>query len=79
MEFKWGDIMYVDLDIPINEKLPERVKESMRILERAYVENDVGTYMLNLDSVEVDLRECLRAKILSPDEFKVMYSKFGWG
>lgn len=51
----------------------------MRILERAYIENDVGTYMLNMDSVEVDLRECLRAKILTPDEFKEMYSKFGWG
>lgn len=71
--------MYVDLDVPINEKLPERVKESMRILEKAYIENDVGTYMLNMDSVEVDLRECLRAKILDPAEFKEMYSKFGWG
>lgn len=71
--------MYVDLSIPICDNVPERTKETMHILEEAYLNGDVGTYMLHMDEVEVDLREYLRAKILSPEEFRQMYSRFEWG
>ena len=71
--------MYDDLTIPVDESLPERIKEEIRVLEEAYIANDVVTYMLNMDSVEVDLRAALAAKRISPDVFHRMYSKFGWG
>ena len=71
--------MYVDLDVPIDESLPEMLKEDMKVLEKAYKENDVGTYYLNMDAVEVGLRACLVSKRISPDVFHKMYRKFGWG
>lgn len=54
-------------------------EEEIRVLEEAYIVNDVVAYMLNMDAVEVDLRAALAAKCISQDVFHKMYSKFGWG
>lgn len=70
--------MYIDFDIPVNKKLPQKVLEEIAILEDAYRKDDVGTYMLHEDSVEVDLRECYRCGILDAEEFKAMYRRFGF-
>lgn len=70
--------MYVDYDIPVNKKLPQRVLDEISVLDKAYKEDDVGTYMLHEDSVEVDLRECYRCGILDSEEFKQMYRRFGF-
>ena len=71
--------MYDDLSVPIDESLPERIKEEIRDLEAAYLAGDELAYSLGEDAVEVDLRAALAAKCISPEVFHKMHRKFGWG
>lgn len=70
--------MYVDYSIPVCSKLPSRVLEDIARLDKYYAENDMPNYVMLEESVESDLKNCCEQRIISVDEFKAMYRRFGW-
>lgn len=72
------DSMYVDYNIPVCDSLPNIVKEEIAILDKAYKEDDIGTYMLHEDSVDTYLKSCVETRFISESEYFQMCRRFGW-
>lgn len=72
------DSMYVDYNIPVCDSLPNIVKEEIAILDKAYKEDDIGTYMLHEDSVDTYLKSCVETRFISEAEYFQMCRRFGW-
>lgn len=70
--------MYVDFDIPVCQKLPKRVLEDIAKLDGYYRNDDMTNYVMLEESVESDLKNCCEQRIITGDEFKAMYRRFGF-
>lgn len=70
--------MYVDFSIPVCEGLRDVVKEEIAILDKAFREDDVGTYLLHEDAVETYLKTALEDRDISEPECVQMFRRFGW-
>lgn len=70
--------MYVDFSIPVCQKLPKRILDDIAQLDE-YYRNDDLRYLQLEESVESDLKNCCEERIITGDEFKTMYRRFGWG
>ena len=70
--------MYVDYDIPICEGLPKAALEEIEILDKAYKEDDVGTYMLHEDAVESYIKQAVEDGRITEKDLDTMFKRFGW-
>lgn len=70
--------MYVDYDIPICDGLRNVVLEEIAILDRAYREDDMLTYLLHEDAVETYLKTALEDKDITEGDLDQMFRRFGW-
>lgn len=70
--------MYVDFSIPVCDGLRDIVKEEIAILDKAYREDDAGTYLLHGDAVETYLKTALEDRDTSGFECVHMFKRFGW-
>jgi len=75
---KESRIMYVDYDIPICDGLRNVVLEEIAILDRAYREDDMLTYLLHEDAVETYLKTALEDKDITEGDLDQMFRRFGW-
>lgn len=70
--------MYVDYDIPICEGLSKVVLEEIEILDKAYKEDDIGTYLLHEDAVESYIKQALEDGSITSGDLDAMFRRFGW-
>lgn len=70
--------MYVDYDIPICEGLSKVVLEEIEILDKAYKEDDIGTYLLHEDAVESYIKQALEDGSITSRDLDTMFRRFGW-
>ncbi len=47
-------------------------------MDKAYREDDIGTYMMHEDSVDTYLKSCAETRFISEAEYFQMYRRFGW-
>lgn len=73
--------MYIDDNIPVPERIekirPYVIKE-IKILENAYREDDIVTYLLHEDSVMGYIKQCADDRIISEHELDLLFKRFGW-
>ena len=70
--------MYVDYNIPICDGLRNVVLEEIAILDQAYREDDMLTYLLHEDAVETYLKTALEDKDITEGDLDQMFRRFGW-
>lgn len=75
---KEKDFMVIDtaIDIDFLEKLPEVIKEDIRILERAFEAEDSVEFACIWEGMECSARACVRENILTYEQYNKLIHKY---